>query len=291
MIQQFTIIDEHTHIYPTEVADKILEPFAAFHQLAPTRLGNGTVEEVLATMRRDSIDYTVLANFAPAHLLSRNNLWTLETARQHPQLIPLVSLHPEMDGDLLAQLQQYISLGAKGLKIHPSIQEFAPDHPGMRDVYAWCEANRFPVVFHCGFVSHVYLNDFADLQMILPVIAAYRRLPVILTHMAEGNAADVVRLAAQYPQVLFDTSIAISGELCFKRLHDPCWQDDAFVVDIIRRIGAERLVFGSDYPFGSPIHDVMRFLRMPLADEEKQLIVGGNALRVFALENQGRDER
>lgn len=281
MIQHFTIIDEHTHTYPTEVAHKILESFAAFHQLEPTQLGSGTVEEVLASMHRDGIDYTVLANFAPTHLLSRNNLWTLETAQQHPQLIPLVSLHPDMEGDLLTQLQHYISLGAKGLKIHPSIQEFAPNHSDMKEVYAYCEANTFPVVFHCGFVSHVYLNDFANLAMILPVIDTYRQIPIVLTHMAEGNAADVLRLAAQYHHVLFDTSIAISGKLCFKRLHDSCWQNDAFVVDIIRRIGAERIVFGSDYPFGSPIHDVTRLLRMPLTDDEKRLIVGGNALRLF----------
>jgi len=101
--------------------------------------------------------------------------------------------------------------------------------------------------------------------------------------MAEGNATDVFRRATQYPQVLFDTSITISGKLCFKRLHDPCWQDNAFVVDVIRRIGAERMLFGSDYPFGSPIHDVTRFLWMPLTDDEKGLIVGGNASKLFGI--------
>jgi hypothetical protein len=283
MIQQFTIVDEHTHTYPTEIAGKILEPFAAFHQLAPTQLGSGTVEEVLASMHRDGVDFTILANFAPAHLLPRNNLWTLETAQQHPQLVPLVSLHPNMDGDLLMQLQRYIALGAKGLKIHPSIQEFVPNHPAMQEVYAYCDAHAFPVVFHCGFVSHVYLNDYADLDMLLPVIDAYRHIPIVLTHMAEGNAADVVKVAQQYPHVSFDTSIAISGKLCFKRLHDLRWQDDAFVVDVVRRVGAERIVFGSDYPFGSPFHDVVRFLQMSLTDDEKRMIVGGNALRIFSI--------
>jgi len=283
MLQNFTIVDEHTHTYPTEIAASIIEPFAAFHQLEPTQLGRGTIEEVLDSMQRNGIDYTVLANFAPAHIIHRNNCWTLATARQHSQLVPLVSLHPAMGGDLLAQLQHYLALGAKGLKLHPSIQEFMPNHPAMQEVYAFCDAQAFPVVFHCGFVSHVYLNDFASLEMILPVIDSYRRMPLVLTHMAEGNAADVFRVAASYPQVSFDTSITISGKLCFKRLHDPCWQDDAYVVDVIRRVGAERIVFGSDYPFGSPIHDVTRLLRMPLTDAEKRLIVGGNALRIFSL--------
>lgn len=286
MLQRFTIVDEHTHTYPTAaIARKILEPFAAFHQLEPTYLGSGTVEDVLASMHRDGIDYTVLANFAPAHLLPRNNLWTLDMARQHAQLVPLVSLHPDMDGDLLMHLQRYIALGAKGIKIHPSIQEFVPNHPKMQDIYAYCDAHALPVVFHCGLVSHVYLNNYADLDMLLPVIDAYRHIPIVLTHMAEGNAADVFSVARQYPHVSFDTSIAISGKLCIKRVHDPCWQDDAFVVDVIQRVGASRIVFGSDYPFGSPIHDVTRFLRMPLTDDEKRMIVGGNALRIFSLQS------
>jgi hypothetical protein len=232
-------------------------------------------------MSRDGIDFTVLANFAPAHHLHRNNLWTLEMARLHPQLVPLVSIHPDMDGDLPPLLSDYVALGAKGLKIHPSIQEFAPDHDKMQGIYAYCDAHAFPVVFHCGLVSRVYLNDYADLDMILPVIDAHRHLPIVLTHMAEGNAADVFRIAEQHPNVFFDTSIVISGKLCFKRLHNPCWQDDAFVVDVIARVGAERIVFGSDYPFGSPFHDVMRFLRMPITDAEKRMIVGGNAVRLF----------
>ena len=290
MIQHFTVVDEHTHTYPTEVAAKVLAPFAAYHELDPIQLGNGTIEEVVSAMHRDGIDYTVLANFAPAHIVHRNNCWTLAMAQQHPQLIPLVSLHPDMEGDLLGHFLHYLALGAKGLKIHPSIQEFHPNDPKMQEVYAYCDAHAIPVVFHCGFVSRVYLNDYADLAMMLPVIDAYRHLPIVLTHMAEGNADDVFRIAEQYPHVRFDTSIAISGKLCFKRLHDLCWQDDAFVVAVIRRVGAERFVFGSDYPFGSPIHDVTRFLRMPLTDDEKRLIVGGNALELFGMSETGIDE-
>ncbi|HEY3418771.1 MAG TPA: hypothetical protein VGM23_17995 [Armatimonadota bacterium] len=84
MRQHFTIIDEHIHTYPADIAAKILGPFAEFHQLEPTHIGNGTIEEVLAVMSQGGIDFTILANFAPTHLLHNNNLWTLETARQHP---------------------------------------------------------------------------------------------------------------------------------------------------------------------------------------------------------------
>lgn len=287
MIQQFTIVDEHTHTYPSEeLAQKILVPFAAFHQLAPMQLGAGTIEDMMATMHRDGIDYTILANFAPVHLIHRNNLWTLNMARQHPQLVPLISLHPDMDGDLVTHLQHYLTQGAKGIKIHPSIQEYLPNHPKMQDVYTYYDAHAIPIVYHCGFVSHVYLNAYADLSMLLPVIDKYRHMPIVLTHMAEGNAADVYSVAEQYPQVSFDTSIVISGKLCIKRLHDPCWLEDAFVVDVIKQIGAERIMFGSDYPFGSPIHDVKRFLNMPITDEEKRQIVGENALKLFAIQAQ-----
>ena len=50
--------------------------------------------------------------------------------------------------------------------------------------------------------------------------------------------------------------------------------EDDFVLDVIRRVGAERIAFGSDYSFGSPVHDVLRLLRLPLSHEEKGRIVG-----------------
>ncbi len=285
MIDKYIVVDGHTHTYPTnEKAKKILDSFTTLYKMEPTFIGKGTIEEVVSNMDRDCIDYTILANFAPAKILHSNNLWTIEMTKRCTQLVPLISIHPEMEGNILNHLKQYILLGAKGIKIHSSAQGFLPNDDRLQRVYEYCNETSFPIFFHCGLTSEVRLNNYSDLDMLLMVIEKYHNIPIILGHMAEGKVDDVLWLSKKYKNILFDTSIAISGLLCIKRVHDNCWQDDEVVIDIIRKIGANRIIFGSDYPFGNPIYDIKRFTNMNLEDKEKGMILGGNAIRAFNIE-------
>ncbi|NLE24732.1 MAG: amidohydrolase [Clostridiaceae bacterium] len=287
MIDNYMIVDGHTHTYPTdEKATKILDSFTTLYKMEPTSIGKGTIEEVILNMERDCIDYTILANFAPAKILHANNLWTIEMAKRYKRFVPLISINPDMEGDILAHLKQYILLGAKGIKIHSSAQDFLPNSDNLQPVYEYCNETRFPIFFHCGLTSEVRFNNYSDLDMLLGVIDKYQNIPIVLGHMAEGMVNDVLWLSKAYGNIFFDTSIAITGLLCIKRVHDNCWQDDEVVIDIVRKVGANRIVFGSDYPFGSPIHDIKRFIQMKLTDEEKGMILGVNAVRVFNIETE-----
>lgn len=284
MIENFIIVDGHTHTYPTkEKAAQILGAFTTFYNMQPIGIGNGTIEEVVSNMQKDRIDYTVLANFAPVKILHQNNLWSIKISKKYNQLIPLVSIHPEMEGNTLLNLKNYISSGAKGIKIHSSAQGFLPNDARLNDIYAYCNEMRFPIFFHCGLTSEVKANNYSDLEMLMPVIDKYKDIPIVLGHMAEGKFEDVLWLAKTYQNIYFDTSIAISGLLCIKRVHDTSWQNDDFVIDIFGSIGASRIVFGSDYPFGSPIHDINRLIHMNLKNEEKSDILGRNALKIFSI--------
>ena len=71
---------------------------------------------------------------------------------------------------------------------------------------------------------------------------------------------------------------------CIPRVNEPSWLDDNLVVDVINEIGAERVLFGSDYPWGSPGHDLDRLLKMNLSHEQKSLILAENSKRIFKIE-------
>lgn len=284
MIDKFTVVDGHVHTFSSdEVAQKILTSFNKMYDIEFTNPGTGTIDDVLQNMNKTGIDFTIMANFAPAKIIHKNNTWSIEMGRQHKNLVPLVSFHPDMEEPMDKLMEEYMLSGAKGIKFHPMAQGFAPDDARLDIVYKMCEDTEFPVVFHCGRVSNARLNNFADVDSIMPVIKKYPKIPFVLTHMADGNIGDVFKISDMYENVYFDTSIVITGYPPLLKYNEPSWPDNEVVEYVIKKIGADRVIFGSDYPWGSPAHDLNRFMEMGIEDFEKSMILGENAIKIFKI--------
>jgi len=273
------IIDGHAHTYPEHSANKVIQSFVEFHHMEPTdALGEGTVKDLRKKMKENGIAYTVLANFAPVKSLHRTNEWTVSMAHTYNDLIPLVSVYPQMPTDELAG---YFRKGAKGIKMHTGIQGFDPGDPGLRDIYAFCNEYGIPITFHCGETSRVHMNEYAEMSHIIPVVKRYKNIPFVMTHLAAGDPDMVIRIAEECPNAIFDTSITLSGEHCIHRIHDNFWEDDRKAAQLFRKVGIDHFAFGSDYPFGNPGSDINRIKRLDLSDEEKSAILGLNTYRLY----------
>jgi predicted TIM-barrel fold metal-dependent hydrolase len=283
-MSNFPIVDGHAHVYKDHVAGKIIGSFTVFYQMQPTSIGKGTVTDILENMEKYRINYAVLANFAPLKSILGINEWTLSLGATYKEFIPLISVHPEMSSDLAGLLEQYIEKGAKGIKMHTGIQLFEPNDSRLQSLYQFCGKHKIPVTFHCGETSEIHMNDLADIGRIYSVLESYQDVPFILTHMAEGKLDNVYRIAETYRNIYFDTSITITGEHCIKRIHDEYWESDENTAKAFRDIGCDRIAFGSDYPFGNPGSDIRRILALPLSDDEKKKILGGNTLKIYALQ-------
>ena len=273
------VIDGHAHVYAEKNADRIVSAFTELHHMEPTSsVGAGTVPDLIARMSETDTDYTVLANFAPVKSVEKVNEWTLSVAAEFPSLIPLISVYPGMS---LEAIKEYIALGARGIKMHNGIQDYDPSDPELMDIYAFCEANRLPVTFHCGETSRVHLNEYCDTAHILSAVRRFPGIPFILTHLAAGDPETVFRIAEECPNAVFDTSITMTGEECIYRIHDPFWKSDSNVVSAFRQIGCDRIAYGSDYPYGNPASDIRRIRQLDLTTEEKNLILGENTYRLY----------
>ena len=94
--------------------------------------------------------------------------------------------------------------------------------------------------------------------------------PVIIPHLGGLNGGYVALDRAgvwRRPQVFADTAVAALPE----------------IKDFIRRFGTDRLMFGSDYPFGSPASELDKIFSLDLPDGQLQAILGDNFRRLCRL--------
>ena len=303
----YTIIDAHVHTYQTrEIGLQAKQGSNA------TDYG-GTVEELLPILEKAGISQAVMVNMLPlaemhkaavdklpADLrrsecgqalkeidarmlgrLARRNEWTCNVARQHPCLVPFINLDPLQDeATMTGEIQDKVSNhGAKGIKLHPGSQQFFPNDRRLWPAYRTAQETGLPVIFHAGrFVSPA---QYAQPENFIEVLEAFPNMVLVMAHIGTGYEHEAVSLAAKYANLQFDCSAIISntaagGEMTEERL-----------TAIIREIGVERVMFGSDFPWYDPADAAERLRRLDFSDEEKRLLFAENAIRIYKLENIG----
>lgn len=58
------------------------------------------------------------------------------------------------------------------------------------------------------------------------------------------------------------------------------------IEDYVSRYGHERILFGSDFPFGDPVRELQRILRLKLTGAQREAIVGRNVAHLLAESNR-----
>ncbi len=293
----YPIIDAHIHTYPTA-------PIGWQAQQGAGRSGHaGTVEEYLELMgggRGDGIEGAVMVNMTPVaemrdalvsrgtteeeasaeaiERLRRRNAWTCQVARQHQQLLAYISLDPSMGEEgALAELRARVKEGARGIKLHPANQRYYPADRRLWPTYEEAQRVGLPVISHSGVHFDLKAPPYARPNNFREVLDHFPKLTLVLAHLGQGFLEDSFEMAGRYPNLFFDCSMVVEGSA------DPPVIADDDAVAILRRIGVNRVLFGSDWPWGHPLRDVDRIRRLPLSDGEKRAILYENAKRVLAL--------
>jgi predicted TIM-barrel fold metal-dependent hydrolase len=122
--------------------------------------------------------------------------------------------------------------------------------------------------------------DYAEPKNWSKVLDAFPKLTVILAHLGAAWWDERVELAQKHPNVVFDTSqgFAAPDQIPYCS-HRGLAEED--VIRIFRKIGVERIMFGTDFPALAPQPQVEQLLRLPFTDEEKTLLFAGNAKRIL----------
>lgn len=187
----------------------------------------------------------------------------------------MANLNPHLHYPPVGELKRQISFGAVGLKLHPVHGSFAPNDRMLYPAYAFCEAEDFPVVFHCG--TSVFpgaTNRYADPALIEDVARDFPDLKIVLAHGGRGwwyDAAAFITLMRE------NVHIEISG-LPPKRLPDYYKNYD------FARL-ARKMIFGTDWPgVPGPRKNARSVADLDLDRETLEGIFYKNALRTYRLD-------
>jgi len=264
---KFTVIDSHCHIYPNKIAKPAVQSTGRFYDM--TALGDGTVTSLLNIGEKAGIDRFVVQSVAttPHQVKSINEFIESQVCEFPNKLIGLGTMHPDSD-DLKADLLHLKELGLHGVKLHADIQKFKIDDDRCLKIYELCEKEDIPILMHTG----DYRFDYSNPDHLVPVLNEFKKLTIIGAHLGGWSVWDEAsEKLSGYPNFYVDTSSSLY-ELSAEK-----------AVQIIRRYGTDRVLFGSDYPVFSPDIELERFIKLPLTDEEKRAILSENAIKLYNL--------
>lgn len=216
---------------------------------------------------------------AVAAALILSNRWITGAAAAEPVAEALISVDPGVLGPqtISAHLAEAADAGALGVKLHPVVHGFVPADPRLDPMYELCQDAGLVVLSHsgpgpAGAKGSARPGDFA------PVLRKWPRLPLVLAHLGGASWAESEAFAAEFPSVVFDLSEVIEWAGA------PNAPTGSELSGLIRKIGADRVMLGSDFPWYDPVLTADRVAGLPgLSNTERAAVLGGTAMRVFGL--------
>jgi predicted TIM-barrel fold metal-dependent hydrolase len=206
------------------------------------------------------------------------NRWLVDAVAGVPQITPFVGVDPSAftAEENVEHLREMADRGAKGIKLHPVVQQFEPNDRRMRSVYEACREMGLTVLSHTGSAKggerYAEPNGFAD------VLQSYPGLNVVLAHLGGGRWLQTEHLAEAFPQVNFDLCEIVEWTGA------PNAPTQEELARLIKAVGPERVMLGTDFPWYDLDHTVELVMDLPLlAHEEKEAILGANAVRILGL--------
>ena len=262
------VIDFHTHAFPDELAGRAM---ARLQEEGSVRAAlDGTLSSLLAAMDRAGVERAVLASVATKPTQYRSILdWSLSAASD--RLVPFASVHPD-DPRALEHVREVARAGLRGLKLHPYYQGFALDEERMHPYYAAAREAGLVLLLHAGYDLAFPRDDAADPARTRRVADAFPGLPLVASHLGAWEDWDRVEAHLVGAPVYLDCSYC---HLSISRTQ---------ARRILLRHPADRLLFGSDAPWGEPGATLEWVRSLDLGEARAEALLAGNAARLLGLD-------
>ena len=151
-------------------------------------------------------------------------------------------------------------------KVHPSIQRKRITDVSFDKYIKLASENKKPVVVHCG-----RWQEIASYKFPLELTEKYPDLILILAHLG-GDQPSIYLECAETVRDKKYKNVYLGTESV---------REFYFVNKVVRTVGAEKIIFGSDYNLGLPLTYIPIVESLDIPASDKDLIFSGNILRLM----------
>ena len=279
------ITDCHVHINPMEM----FRP-GALELIKHNRPNFDQIEEFghsptafLKYLDEAGVDRAVLINYVAPDFIGFTpdvNQYVADYTKENPRrLISCGGLHPRQSQNIMAEVEQFLRLKIRAIKLHPPHQLLFPNDylHGVKElevIYRAAEANGLPVIFHTGTsIFEGARNRYGDPMYLDDVAVDFPKLKIIMAHGGRPLWMDTAFfLLRRHPNMFLDISSIPPKSLLkyFPRLEEIAY----------------KTMFGTDWP-GPGVPEIRKnvddFRALPLGEQSKQQILWDTALTIWPL--------
>ena len=207
------------------------------------------------------------------------NRWNCDIAIQNPGLVPFIGADVNaLPGNQCAEhIRDMIeNHAAAGVKLHGAFQGFDMSDERLWPTYQVCQELDIPIIAHAG--PDRDSNGFAEPRAFARMLKSFPQLRVVVAHLGGGTWNQTLEIAQAFDNAYFDCCEINEWT---QSTHGP---SDQQLAQLIRDIGTDRVMMGSDFPWYDLDHSIDRVFSLPLLSmEEKERIVGANAVDILGL--------
>lgn len=259
-------IDSHVHLWDGE------KSIAAYEAQVK---GAGLTVRAFGGMWFGGPDNQALAG-NPDSIRAHNDA-LIALAKRHPNMVPIVTVHPYDGQAALDELQRVAGLGIGLLKIHPHTQKFDP-----------ADARVLTLVKRAGELGITVVMDNAnivpggDSEKLFNLALAAPKTKFVFAHMGGLNFRfwNILKMA-RTAEGLFGDNIYFDISAMVTLAADSPIEEE--FVWTMRNVGIDHILLGSDYPQFSLAQTLEALERLDLTPEEKAKIRHGNTARLFGV--------
>lgn len=260
------IIDFHTHAFPDFLAPRAMKNLGDNSALVPA--SDGTVEGIEASMKESGIDVSVVLGIA-TNAKQQKSVNDFAASICSEKIISFGSVYPDAP-DALEELERIKEMGLKGVKFHPEFQGFYADDEKMKPIYKKISDLGLITVFHAG-ADYGYPPPYHAMPDNMLGALKWFDSPVVAAHFGGLDYGEEVIEKLCGTPLYFDISFGYGTT------------PKPVAEMIIKKHGADKILFGSDSPWHSPRSEKRLLEFLDISNGEKELIYYKNAARLLKL--------